>query len=338
MEYRQLGHSGLHLSEISLGSWLTYGNATSDKTAFKCLDRAVELGINFLDTADIYNRGGAEKVIGKWLKENDRSHVIIGTKAFFPMSDHPLDRGLSARHLWNSVQNSLDRLKTDYIDLYQCHRYDPNTPLEETLHTMNQLVEHGHIRYWGVSQWTAVQIVEAVHLCRTHNWRPPVSNQPIYNLINRSLEVDVMDVCQRYGLGLVVYSPLAQGLLTGKYSVGNVPKDSRAGSEETAKWFAHKRMTEENFAKIEALGQLAAELGITLPELALAWTLRVSPVTSAIMGASRPEQVDQNAKAGGLRFSVEVWQRVEQIMGNAPVDAYTGQPNGYPAAYHPPQA
>jgi aryl-alcohol dehydrogenase-like predicted oxidoreductase len=329
MNYRKLGHSGLYISDISLGSWLTYGNAVGDKVAFKCLDKALELGVNFLDTADVYNAGGAEKTLGKYLKEQDRTKIILGTKVYFQMSDHHMDKGLSARHIWNSVRASLDRLKTDYIDLYQCHRYDTATPLEETCYTMHQLIERGLVRYWGVSQWSAVQIVEAVKLCERNGWRKPVSNQPIYNLLNRSLEVEVMDVCERYGLGLVVYSPLGQGLLTGKYTRETIPSDSRAGSEDTAMWFPHKRMTDETFEKIDKLKTVARDLKLELPVLALAWTLRLKPVTSAIIGASKPEQIVQNVLASGQVIPADALAEIETILGNAPRDQYTGSPNGY---------
>ena len=329
MNYRQLGHSGLSVSEISLGSWLTYGAYTDDSTALACLHRAYEHGVTFFDTADIYHYGGAEQLIGRFLQQVPRTRVVIGTKAFFPMSDHPLDRGLSRRHLHNSCAASLRRLGTDYIDLYQCHRYDPHTPLAETCYAMQSLIEWGWIRYWGVSQWTAVQITNAVRLCERHGWQPPISNQPIYNLLNRSLEVDVMEVCETEGLGLVVYSPLAQGILSGKYRPGVIPPDSRAANEQATRYFAHKRLNDQTFQYLAHLEAVAADQSCTLAQLALAWCLRKAPVSAVITGASKPEQIDINVRASSLRLDADTLERIEAILDNAPIDQYTGSRIGH---------
>jgi aryl-alcohol dehydrogenase-like predicted oxidoreductase len=330
MTYRPLGHSGLRVSSISLGSWLTYGAATDDAQALACLDKAFELGINFFDTADVYNRGGAETLIGKWLQQVPRQHVVLATKAFFPMSDHWMDKGLSARHLNNAVTSSLERLQTEYLDLYQCHRYDYDTPLDETCHAMHLLVESGVVLHWGVSQWTTAQILNAIRTCERNGWRKPISNQPIYNLLNRSLEIDVMDTCEQEGLGLVTYSPLAQGILSGKYKAGEQPApDTRAGNPASNTMFAWKRLNEDTFRVLEGLRPIAQELGVTLSQLAIAWCLRKSPVSSVITGASRPEQVTENVHAATLHLAPDVLERLEAVLQNAPRDQYTGNPVGH---------
>lgn len=329
MQYRTLGNTGIRISEISLGSWLTYGTHTDKDTAHACFDAARSQGINFIDTADMYNRGEAEKAVGEYIKGVNRHEWVIGTKVFGPMSDHWMVQGLSLRHIRNACEGSLQRLRTDYIDLYQCHRYDVDTPLEETCYAMHNLIERGYILHWGVSQWTAVQIIEALRICERNSWHKPVSNQPIYNLINRSLEVDVMDVCDKNGLGLVVYSPLSQGLLSGKYSPDHVPENSRLANEGTKSMFPTKRMTEEYFEQQAQLKEIAADLDISMATLALAWILQKPPITSVIMGASTPDQVEQNATASGISLSDEILERIENIMHNAPVDQYTGARIGY---------
>lgn len=329
MKYRQLGNSGLRISEISFGTWLTVGMGVEKQTAFDCMRKALELGVNFIDTADIYNRGESEKTVGEFLRSIPREEVIIGTKAFGPMSDHWMTQGLSLRHLRNACEASLQRLKTDYIDLYQCHRYDVDTPLEETCYAMHNLIERGYILHWGVSQWTAVQITNAMRTCEQNGWRKPVSNQPVYNMLNRSLETDVMDVCHREGLGLVVYSPLAQGLLSGKYTRDKVPADSRAASEVMNAWFPDKRMNEEFFDKMEVLKKLAAEWNISMPQMALGWILHKSPVTSAITGASRVEQVIENISAATVTLNDAQVNEIDQVLDNAPVDQYTGTRVGW---------
>lgn len=324
MIYRQLGNSGLHISEISLGTWLTVGMGVDKHTAFDCMQKAIELGVNFIDTADIYNRGESEKVVGEFLKTINREEIIIGTKAFGPMSEHNMTQGLSLRHLRNACEASLLRLKTDYIDLYQCHRYDVDTPLEETCYAMHNLVERGYILYWGVSQWTAVQITNALRICEKNGWRKPVSNQPIYNLLNRSLELDVMDVCEKEGLGIVVYSPLAQGLLSGKYSRDYIPTDSRASSELMKTYFPVKRMNDDFFDKLDLLKKLANDWNMSMSNLALNWILNHSPITCTITGASRVSQVEENVSALNFKFTNEQVEQIDLILDNAPVDQYSG--------------
>jgi aryl-alcohol dehydrogenase-like predicted oxidoreductase len=314
MQYRQLGNSGLKVSAISIGSWLTYGNVVDDATAFACLDEAFTAGVNFVDTADVYNQGEAERSLGRWLRTVTRRHVVLATKAFFPMSDHWMDRGLSARHLHNALADSLERLQTDYIDLYQCHRYDPDTPLEETCFTMHLFIQRGHIRHWGVSQWSADEIRRAVQVCEANGWQKPISNQPIYNMLNRGLETEVMGTCASLGLGLVVYSPLAQGVLSGKYAPNTLPPDSRAGNAHTQQWFSWKRLNDNTYALLEALRPLAASVGLSLPQFALAWCLRRPEVSSAIIGASRPQQVAENLRAATTPWPTELEPQVQALL------------------------
>jgi aryl-alcohol dehydrogenase-like predicted oxidoreductase len=330
MEYKTCGNSGLELPVISLGTWLTAGNGYRDEDSIHRLNTALDVGIWFIDTADVYDNGEAERVVGKFLKTQKREEIIIGTKAFGSMSAHPLQKGLSARHLINACDQSLQRLNTDYVDLYQCHRYDIHTPLTEVIHTMQLLIQSGKIRYWGVSQWSAVQITNTVRICEQNGWIKPVSNQPIYNMLNRSLETDVMEVCETEGLGLICYSPLAQGLLTGKYtSADKLPEGSRASDSRSGKSFPLKRLNEENLHKIEQLKGIASDLNISMTQLALAWCLRYPAVTSLITGASAPEQIQHNAAAAGIQLSDDIYTAIEDILDNHPRDQYTGNLCGY---------
>lgn len=329
MKYRQLGNSGLYVSEISMGMWLNFKLEGDRAQMNAVLDSALENGINFFDTADMYYKGESEKVLGEWLHGKNRQELVIATKVFGPMSNHWMAQGLSMRHIRNACEGSLQRMRTDYIDLYQCHRYDIDTPLEETCYAMHNLVERGYILHWGVSQWSAVQITNALRICERNGWRKPISNQPIYNMLNRSLEVDVMDVCHREGLGLVCYSPLGQGLLTGKYTRENVPDDSRMANESIGAFFPRKRMTDEFFDMLDSLKKVAEGLNCSMPTLALAWALSKSPISSLIIGASRPGQVDENCKAIEIEISPETDAEIEEILNNAPADQYTGARVGW---------
>ncbi|KAA3658405.1 MAG: aldo/keto reductase [Calditrichaeota bacterium] len=324
MLYRNLGQTGLKLSEISLGSWLTYGNSIEKKQAQNCIKTAYDCEINFYDTADVYNNGAAESFLGETLKSYERSKVVIATKCYFPMSDDPNDCGLSRKHIFESVHASLKRLQTDYIDLFQCHRYDKETPLEETVSAMTDLIRQGKILYWGVSQWSAAQIQDAVGIAQKIGGYQPVSNQPIYNMLNRSLEIDVMRTCYASGLGIVVFSPLSQGILTGKYTGGTVPKDSRAAND-TINHFMQKRLTPDVLSKVDQLKSLADDLELSLSTLALAWTLQYPAITSAIIGASKPEQIEENVKAAGVQLSDVTLAGIDKILGTAPIDQFTGQ-------------
>lgn len=315
MKYRHLGKSGLRVSEIALGSWLTYGKSVGDDTAERCIRTAYDSGINFFDTANVYERGQAETVLGKVLKDYDRSSYVVASKVFFPMGDGPNDRGLSRKHIFEQVDASLQRLGMDYLDLYQCHRYDPSVPMEETLWALDDLQRQGKILYAGVSEWPADKILEANEIAKRHNFRPLVSNQPIYNMVERYIERDVLPVSQALGMGQIVFSPLAQGILTGKYKPGHqVPEDSRAANQEISggmkKYLENDRLLEV----VQQLNDLAIEWEISLPQLALAWILRQEGVSSAIIGASRPEQIEDNVRAAEVELTDEMYQGINEML------------------------
>jgi voltage-dependent potassium channel beta subunit len=304
VKYRRLGKQGVKVSEVSLGSWLTYGNATEDAQATACIEKAYDLGINFFDTANAYARGKSEEAVGRALKAYRRDSYVLATKVFFPMGDGPNDRGLSRKHIMEQCHLSLQRLGTDYIDLYQCHRYDTETPLEETLMALDDLTRQGKILYYGVSQWSAEQIGNAVELTRAKGLHPVASNQPVYNALSRDLEKDVMPLCGREGIGLVVYSPLAQGLLTGKYKPGQpLPEGSRAADERQNMFLNKGELDQQLLERIARLAPVAERNGLTMSQLALAWCLRKPEVSSVIIGASKPEQVEDNAGASGVTLS-----------------------------------
>jgi len=313
MGYRRVGRSGLVVSEIALGSWLTYGAGVRDDVARRCIRTAIEGGVTFLDTADVYAAGRAESVLGSVLGDFKRSDLVVATKAYFRMSDNPNDRGLSRKHLFESIDKSLDRLGTDYVDLYQCHRFDPDVPVEETVRAMDDLVRQGKTLYWGVSFWSAEQMADAIRIADATGAARPVSNQPPYSLLERSIEEDVIPFCERSGLGQVVFSPLAEGLLTGKYAGGRMPPGSRAASETWGR-FLREEMTERNHAIVDGLASLAADAGLTLPVLALAWVLRQPNVASAIIGASRPEQVEENVRAAGVRLDESLLRAIDDVL------------------------
>ncbi|AZS15854.1 aldo/keto reductase family protein [Paenibacillus lutimineralis] len=311
MKYRRLGGTGLKVSEISLGSWLTYGGYVERENAVNSIKTAYDLGINFFDTANVYERGAAEELVGKALKEYPRESYVLATKAFWPMGDGPNDRGLSRKHVIEQANASLKRLGHDYVDIFYCHRHDPETPLYETLRAIDDLVRQGKVLYVGVSEWQASQIAEALGVADQHLLDRIVVNQPIYNMFERYIEKEIIPLSERHGIGQVVFSPLAQGLLTGKYtSASDIPEDSRAAKLD----WVRKGITEEKIAKVKQLEGIAAELGISVGNLALAWILRQSNVASALVGASRPEQVTENAKASGIELSEDVLNRIEEIL------------------------
>lgn len=314
MKYRNLGKSGLKVSAVSLGSWLTFGNSVEAEAGQECLRAAIDGGVNFIDTADIYARGAAEEFLGDALQEYRRQNIVLATKAFWPMSDDPNDRGLSRKHLMESCHASLKRLKTDYLDLYQCHRFDPETPVDEVVRAMDDLIRQGKVLYWGVSCWDAEQIQAATDIAEELLAHRPISNQPPYNLLQREIEAEVIPASVERGLGQVVFSPLAQGLLTGKYRGGEVPADSRLANDKLNR-FMKERATEENFAKIDALAGIAEELSVPLATLALAWCLREANVASVIMGATKPAQVRANLAAAELELDDEVLARIETALG-----------------------
>lgn len=308
MQYRKLGNSDLTVSEITLGSWLTYGGGVERAQAEACVRRAFDLGINFIDTANVYASGGAESFLGEVLQGVPRTSYVLATKLFFPMS--PTDRGLSAAQVKKQLDLSLKRLKVDYVDLYQCHRYDARTPLPETMAALDEAVRAGKTRWIGFSEWSAPQIRAALALPGARF----VSSQPNYSLLARGPEAEVFPLCAREGIGQIVFSPLAQGVLTGKYKPGEAPPaDSRAASASMG-GFLTGRLDDKVLAGVQRLVPIARELGLTLPQLALAWVLRRPEVTSAIIGATRPAQVEENAKASGVKLAPEVVARIEAAL------------------------
>ena len=314
MKYRKLGKSGLKVSEISLGSWLTYGNSVERKRAVKTIHKAYELGINSFDTANVYARGEAEKVVGKALQEFPRDSYVLATKVFWPMGEGPNDRGLSRKHIFEQAHASLRRLQHDYVDIYYAHRFDEGTPLQETLRAFDDLIRQGKVHYIGVSEWSAAQIVEGLKVQDKYLLDHIVVNQPQYNLFHRFIEEDVVPTVQKNGIGLIVFSPLAQGLLTGKYRQGEqIPDNSRAADQDS-NMYIKELLTEDNLGKVEELITVAEDLQITMPQLALAWILHQPGITSALIGASKQQQVEENVKAVEVELSSEVLAKIESIV------------------------
>jgi aryl-alcohol dehydrogenase-like predicted oxidoreductase len=315
MKYRKIGDSDLEVSEISLGSWLTYGVGVEADKARACLDEAFAQGINFIDTANIYGRGAAESFLGDALKNRGRDSYVLATKLFFPMSE--TDRGLSRAQVEKQLDASLQRLRTDYVDLYQCHRYDWDTPLEETMEALTRAVESGKVRYIGFSEWPAERIQAAIDLAGQGRVAKFVSSQPQYSMLWREPEDEVIPLCAANGISQIVWSPLGQGVLSGKYDPDQPPpKDSRAASDEMGGWM-DRLMKPEVLRAVQQLKPIAEEAGLTLVQFALAWVLREPNVASAIIGASRPEQVRENAAASGVVVDTQLFIRAEQILDEA---------------------
>ncbi len=309
MKYRKLGASDLEVSEISLGSWLTYGVGVEADQARACLDRAFAVGINFIDTANIYGYGAAESFLGEALAGRSRESYILATKLFFPMTEE--DRGLSRAQVEKQLDASLRRLRTDFVDLYQCHRYDEETPLEETMAALTRAVESGKARAIGFSEWPADKIKAAVEMAGVVRF---VSSQPQYSLLWREPENEVIPLCAANGISQIVWSPLGQGVLTGKYSPGAPPPAGSRATSDKMSVAMHRLMVPEALAAVERLKPIAAQAGLSLAQFALAWVLREPNVASAIVGASRPEQVDHNAAASGVTVDPALFAEAERII------------------------
>jgi voltage-dependent potassium channel beta subunit len=315
MHYRRLGRSGLKVSEISLGSWVTFGNQVDQDAAQVLIHEAFDDGINFFDNADMYANGQAEIVMGKAIEDLPREEVVISSKVFWPTGKGPNARGLSRKHVTESIHASLKRLNTDYIDMYFCHRFDPDTPVEEVVRTMTDLIHQGKILYWGTSEWEAAQVVEAYGVARQYGLIPPSMEQPQYNLFHRKrVEDTIMPICRDLGLGLTTFSPLYYGILTGKYNEG-IPQGSRASLEDYG-WI-RDRITPERISIVKKLTEVANDLSITPSQLAIAWILRRKEVSSVITGASRPEQLDENLDASEAyeRFTEADIDRIFECLG-----------------------
>lgn len=315
MKYRRVGKSGLKVSALSLGSWLTYGNTVDDSIAIETIDAAYECGINSFDTACGYNLGQAEIVLGKALKKYDRSSLVVASKIFFPMGDGPNDRGLSRKHMTEQLDAILGRLQMDYLDILYCHRPDEETPLYETLRTMDDFVRRGKVLYLGVSEWTAAQIAQTLALEDKYLMDRIVVTQPLYNLLNRRLEKEVLPLCTENGIGQMTYSPLGMGMLTGKYRKDQpAPEGSRVTHESIGYWMRDDYFTDLNFKKVERLRAVADELGMSMADMSLAWILANPEISSAIIGASRKEQVYSNCKAVDITLTPEMLAKIEEAV------------------------
>jgi len=296
VQYRRLGNSGLRVSAIGLGTWLNFGSHLDDRAAGALVRKALDLGINLIDTADVYDGGRAETQLGAVLADVPRKDYVLASKVYFPSGPGPNDRGLSRKHIDETLHASLKRLRTPYLDLFQCHRFDEETPLEETVRAFDDLIRQGRVLYWGVSSWTAAQISEAVEVANRLNAPPPVANQPPFSLLDRDIEAEVLPACREHGLGILPYSPLAQGVLTGKYLGDTSPQGSRLAGEKRNE-FMERFLGEEPTRKVAQFVKLAAAAGVTPAELALQWLLDHAEVSSVIVGAKASPQLEENAKA-----------------------------------------
>lgn len=316
MEYRQLGKHGLKVSELSLGSWITFGEMIDDDRARDCMLAAYEAGVNYFDNADVYAEGKSEIIMGKIMKDLKRSDLVISSKAYWPMGTGPNDKGLSRKHIVESVHNSLERFGTDYLDLFFCHRYDTETPLEEVVRALDDLVHQGKILYWGTSAWRGAQISDAVGVANRWGLYAPAVEQPHYHMFQRDIvETELVEAARQHGVGIVVWSPLNSGILSGKYNDG-VPKDSRVEHHE---WL-RGALTDEKLDKVRRLTTLAGELDATMAQLALAWLLRMPELSSIITGATRIGQIEENLKAVDVKkqLTPEILERIEAILQNDP--------------------
>ena len=309
MNYRNLGKSGLKVSSISIGAWLTYGESVDDNQSHSILNTALDHGVNFIDVADVYGHGRAEIVVGNFLKSQDRSNLVVSSKVFWPMSDDINDRGLSRKHILQSIDKSLQRLQTDYLDIYFCHRFDDNTPLEETIRAMDDLIHQGKILYWGTSVWESSQIKEVVKFSKNHNLYPPQVEQPRYNLLDRHIEKDIIPTGFEAGMGFTVWSPLAEGILTGKYNNG-IPEESRGKRNNNL-----EALNNDNIQKTKKLSSIANDLGITVSQIALAWILRKPEISSVITGATKESHIITNVEAINVSHILtdDILELIEEI-------------------------
>ncbi|WP_017600048.1 aldo/keto reductase family protein [Nocardiopsis lucentensis] len=318
MEFRHLGNSGLVISEIAYGNWITHGSQVEEETAAACVRAALDAGVTTFDTADVYAQGKAEEVLGRALKGERRDGLEIFSKVFWPMGEGKNDRGLSRKHIIRGAEDSLRRLGTDYLDLYQAHRFDYTTPLEETMRAFEDLVRQGKVLYVGVSEWRAEEIERALKIADEMGFDRIVSNQPQYNMVWRVIESEVVPVCEREGIGQIVWSPIAGGVLTGKYRPGQAAPSGSRGADPKSSHFV-KDMTEDEalLRKVAELEPLAAEAGLSMAQLAIAWVLRNRNVSAAIVGASRPEQVRDNVEAAGVTLDDALVARIDEILGDS---------------------
>lgn len=319
MEYRRLGSSGMYVSEISYGNWVTHGSQVESEAAAKCVKAALDCGITTFDTADVYAGTKAEVILGKALKGVRRESYELLTKVYWPTGPGKNDRGLSRKHIMESCNASLKRLKTDYIDLYQAHRFDVETPLEETLSAFDDLIRQGKVHYIGFSEWTAPQIAQALAIQDARGYNRFVSSQPQYSALWRVIEAEVVPLSKKEGIGQIVWSPMAQGVLTGKYLPGvKPPAGSRATDKKSGAGFISAFMKDEILVAVQNLKPIAADHDLTTSQLALAWVLQNENVSSAIMGATKPAQVKENVKAAGVRLSLDVMATIDKILGDLP--------------------
>ncbi len=309
VNFRKLGSSGIEVSEISLGSWLTYSGGVAREQAEACVKAAFEEGINFIDTANVYGRGASETLLGAALSKHDRSSYVLATKVYFPMSD--TDQGLSAAQIHKQIDASLERLQTDYVDLYQCHRYDENTPLEETMEALTEVVKAGKARHIGFSEWPVERVEESLALRDVTRW---VSSQPQYSMLWRKPEAELISLCEREHISQIVWSPLGQGVLTGKYLPGRPPPPDSRASSDSMSGFMDLLTRDPVLEAVQRLKPVAEGAGMTMAQLALAWVLRQPNVASAIVGASRPEQVRANASASGLSLDAQTLAAVDEAL------------------------
>ncbi len=318
MQYRNLGKWGLKVSEISIGSWMTDLNGLgAAETARQSIRAAYDAGVNFFDCADAYSGGEAEKFLGNVLRDYKRSSYVVSSKVFFPVGRGANDWGLSRKHIIEQVDNSLKNMKLDYLDLYFCHRFDPTTPVEETMQTLSDLIAQGKVLYYGVSEWSPVQIMKALSVIKELHLRPMSVIQPQYNMVDRYIEDEIIQICSENGIGIVPFSPLAQGLLTGKYRKGQpLPAGSRATHQADKQ--INRLLTDKNLETVEKLSEVAEQLGIPLAVLALAWILRLPQISSVITGASKPEQLESNLAASGFKIPADALEEIEKILNYHP--------------------